>query len=146
MQRRRVTLRSMSGGLDTRPLARALADARATFVAALGRADSEALAALYTADATLLPPAAAPISGREAIRRFWQAGIDAGIVAIRLEAAGLDQDTRLAYEFGSYELRLEPAASQTIIDHGNYVLVHARHDDGNWRRRVEIFTPATRPA
>ena len=136
----------MSGGLDTRPLAQALAETRATFVAALGRADSEALAALYTADATLLPPAAAPISGREAIRRFWQAGLDAGIVAIRLEAAGLDQDTRLAYQLGSYELRLEPAASKTIIDHGNYVLLHARQDDGNWRRRVEIFTPATRPA
>lgn len=131
----------MSHGLDTRQVTRALAETRATFVAALERADSEAVAALYTADATLLPPAAAPISGREAIRRFWQAGLDAGIVAIRLESTGLDQDTRLAYELGSYELRLEPAASQAIVDHGNYVLVHARQDDGNWRRRIEIFTP-----
>jgi ketosteroid isomerase-like protein len=146
MQRRRVTLGSMSRGLDTRPLAQALAETRARFVAALGRADSEALAALYTADATLLPPAAAAINGREAIQRFWQAGLDAGIVAIRLEPAGLDQDTRLAYELGSYELRLEPAASTTIVDYGNYVLVHARQDDGNWRRRLEIFTPATPPA
>jgi len=145
MQRRRVTLGSMSGRLDTRPLAQALAETRARFVAALGRADSEALAALYTADATLLPPAAAPIKGREAIKRFWQAGLDAGIVAIRLDAAGLDQDTRLAYELGSYELRLEPAASKTILDHGNYVLVYVRQD-GNWRRRVEIFTPTTHPA
>ena len=142
----RVTLGLMTGDLDTRPLAQALAETRATFVAALGRADSEALAALYTADATLLPPAAAPISGREAIRRFWQAGLDAGIVAIRLEAARLDHDTRLAYELGSYELRLEPAASKTIVDRGNYVLVHSRQDDGSWRRRVEIFTPAARPA
>lgn len=136
----------MTGDLDTRPLAQALAETRARFAAALGRADSEALAALYTADATLLPPAAAPINGREAIKRFWQAGLDAGIVAIRLEAARLDDDTRLAYELGSYELRLEPAAARTIVDRGNYALVHSRQDDGSWRRRVEIFTPAARPA
>ena len=136
----------MSGDLDTGALAQALAEARARFVAALSRGDPGALAALYTVDATLLPPAAAPISGREAIRRFWQAGLDAGIVAIRLEAARLDRDIRLAYELGSYELRLEPAASKTIVDRGNYVLVHSLENDGGWRRRVEIFTPGARPA
>src|SRR5690242_4339772 len=123
-------------------LAQALAETRSTFVAALGRADTEALAALYTADATLLPPAAGPISGRDAIRLFWQAGLAAGIVAIRLEPARVDHDTRLAYELGSYELRLEPASSEPIIDRGSYVLVHAQQDDCSWRRLVEIFTPS----
>ena len=116
-------------------------DTSARFVAALGRADTATLAELYTADATLLPPAAAPLSGREAIRRFWQAGIDAGIVAIRLDAARLDLDTWLAYELGGYELRLEPQGSTAIVDRGSYLVVHSRKDDGSWRRRVEIFTP-----
>lgn len=116
------------------------------FVAALGQADTEALAALYTEDATLLAPAAAPINGRDAIRRFWRAGLDAGIVAIRLDPVRLDHDTRLAYELGGYELRLEPAAAKTIVDRGNYVLVHSQLDDRSWRRRVEIFTPAAPPA
>ncbi len=132
----------MSGDLGTRPLAQTLAETRARFVAALGRADAEALAELYTADATLLPPAAAPISGRQAIRRFWQAGLDAGIVAVRLEPAWLDDDVRLAYEAGSYELELEPAAATAIVEHGNYVLVHSQQGD-RWRRRVEIFAPAS---
>ena len=118
-----------------------LSAARATFVAALGRADAETLAMLYTADATLLPPAAEPIGGREAIRRFWQTGLDTGIVAIRLDAATVGHDSRLAYELGAYELTLEPAGSTTIVDRGSYLLVHARQDDGSWRRRVEIFTP-----
>lgn len=134
----------MTGDLDTRPLARTLGDLRATFVAALGRADTEALGALYTADATLVPPDAAPIRGREAIRRFWQAGLDAGIVAIRLDSVRLDHETRLAYELGGYELRLEPACSGTIVDRGNYLLVYTRQSDGGWRRHVEIFTPAGR--
>ena len=116
----------MSSHLESRPLAQALAETRATFVAALGRADT---------------PAAAPISGREAIRRFWQAGLDAGIVAIRLDAARLDHETRLAYELGGYELRLEPTGSDAIVDRGNYLLVYERQDDGSWRRRAEIFTP-----
>ena len=136
----------MTGDLETRPLAEALAEMRASFIAAISRADMEALAALYTADATLLPPAAAPIRGREAIRRFWQAGLDAGIVAIRFEPSRLGHDTRLAYELGRYELQLEPVASNTIIDCGNYVLVHSQQDNRRWRRSVEIFTPAARLA
>ncbi|HST14382.1 MAG TPA: DUF4440 domain-containing protein [Gaiellaceae bacterium] len=135
------TLGLMPDDLDTRPLEQGLDAARATFVAALGRADTETLAALYTADATLLPPAAAPINGREAIRRFWQAGLDAGIAAVRLDAVDVELDRRLAYELGDYELRLEPAGCETIIDRGSYLLVHSRRADGSWRRRVEIFTP-----
>ena len=99
--------------LDAGMLALTLAANRATFVSALGRGDADALAALYAADATLLPPGATPISG------VWQAGLNAGIVGLRLEAARLDQDTRLAYELGRYELRLEPAASKPVIDRGN---------------------------
>jgi ketosteroid isomerase-like protein len=131
----------MTGELDSRLLEQILADTRAAFIAALGRADTETLAGLYAADATLLPPAAAPISGREAIKRFWKAGLDAGIVSIRLDATSLDHETRLAYELGGYELRLEPAGGKTIVERGNYLLVHSRQDEGGWRRRVEVFTP-----
>jgi ketosteroid isomerase-like protein len=127
------------GDLETRRLAQA----RAQFVAALGRADTDALAALYAPDAMLLPPSAEPVSGRAAIRRFWQAGVAAGIVAIRHEAVRLGHDTRLSYEVGRYELRLEPPGSKTIVDRGNYVVVHCREDDSSWRRSVEIFAPAT---
>lgn len=134
----------MAGDPDTRALARVLADLRATFVAALARADTKTLAAQYTEDATLLPPAAAPISSREAISRFWQAGLDAGIVAIRLDAARLDRDTRLAYELGGYELKLEPVNSRTIIERGSYLIVHSQQDGGTWLRHIEIFTPAER--
>ena len=136
----------MAGALDSRPLERALADARTAFATALRQGDTHALAAAYAADATLLPPAAEPIRGREAIRRFWQAGLEAGIVAIRLQPATLDEDTRLAYEVGSYEIHLEPAGSKPIVDRGGYVLVHARQPDRSWRRRVEIFTPSGRDA
>ena len=129
----------MSSSLDNRRVAQA----RAQFVAALGRADTEALAGLYTEDATLLPPSAEPISGRDAIRRFWQAGFAAGIVGIRHDAVRFGHDTQLSYEVGSYELRLEPPGAKTIVDRGNYVVVHSRQDDGSWRRSVEIFAPAT---
>lgn len=94
----------------------------------------------------LLAPSAGPIRGRVAIRRFWQAGLAAGMVAIRHEAARLDHDTRLSYEAGSYELQLEPAGSKKIVDRGSYLVVHSRQDDDSWRRCVEIFTPAAEPA
>ena len=47
-----------------------LASSRAIFVTALEGGDVETACAVYTHDATLVPPAAARLKGRDAIERF----------------------------------------------------------------------------
>ena len=131
---------------DGPPLDKALAENRASFVAALAGGDAKAAAAVYAANARLLAPSAELLRGSEAIEAFWRAGLEAGIRSAELEAVELDRRESLAYEIGRYALRLEPAEGGTVVDRGNYLLVHERQGDGSWRWAVEMFNPDSSPA
>ena len=131
---------------EGRPLDEALAENRASFVAALAGGDAKAAAAVYAANARLLAPSAELLRGSEAIEAFWRAGLEAGIKAAELEAVELDRHEGIAYEIGRYALQLEPAEGGTIVDRGNYLLVHERQLDGSWRWVVEMFNPDVPPA
>lgn len=120
----------------------ALATGRVQFVDALRRGDASAAATVYTVDAHLLAPSARPIVGRDDIRAFWQAGIDAGVADVALDADEIAQNDGLAYETGAYEFRLVSAADGgRVVERGHYVQVHQRQPDGSWQRTVEIFSP-----
>jgi uncharacterized protein (TIGR02246 family) len=121
-----------------------LAESRAAFVAALARADAAAACAVYTDDARLLAPSAEVIHGREAIERFWQAGIDSGVTAVALDVLEVARGIGLAYEIGRYALWLDSGGDEA--ERGAYVLVHERQTDGSWRRAVEMFNPQRPPA
>jgi uncharacterized protein (TIGR02246 family) len=118
-----------------------IAAARATFIAALSNGDAEGVAGHYRHDASLLAPSADLIRGREAIEAFWRAGVQAGVHGLEVESLTLDGAADLAYEVGSYTLRLRTPEGKTVLDRGKYVLVHERQVDGNWLRAVETFRP-----
>jgi ketosteroid isomerase-like protein len=125
----------------------ALAVRRAAFQAALHRGDVATAAAEYTEDARLLAPSAEVMSGREAITRYWQAGIDAGLYAIELYTAdvSLEPDATIAYEIGRYAIRLALNRGEQVVDRGRYLLVYRLEPDGQWRRAVETFNPDVGP-
>lgn len=116
-------------------------ESRAAFVAALRGGDAAAASAVYADDARLLAPSAEVMRGRAAIEAFWRAGVDAGVAEVELEVLELDRRDGVAYEIGRYAMQLRPSDGGTVIDRGNYVLVHERQPDGSWRRAVEMFTP-----
>jgi ketosteroid isomerase-like protein len=123
----------------------AIAGTRAEFVRALLRGDAVAASAVYADDAQLLAPSAELFDGREAIAAFWRAGLDAGIAGVELEELKLEGSGGVAWEIGRYALRLEPADGETVIDRGNYLLVHERQRDGSWRWAAEMFNPDALP-
>jgi len=118
-----------------------LHEARAAFVTALERGDAEAVAAVYADNARLLAPSADLVRGRAGIEAFWRAGIESGITHVELESLELERHEAIAHEIGRYTLRLESPGGDAAIDHGTYLLVHARQADGSWRRVVEMFSP-----
>lgn len=124
----------------------AISEARRKFTDALQRGDAAGASAMYAADARLLAPSAELIEGRDAIAAFWQAGLEAGIAAVELDALDVEQNDAVAYEIGRYALRLEPEAGGQVIEGGKYVHVHERQPDGAWLRVVEMFNPDAPPA
>jgi ketosteroid isomerase-like protein len=115
--------------------------ARDAFVGALERGDARAASASYTPDARLLAPSAELFRGRQAIERFWMAGLDTGISDVVLETLELVRRNGFAYEIGRYELGLRPTDEMPVVDRGKYVRVHERQADGSWLWAVEMFNP-----
>ena len=76
----------------------AIESANERFMQAFEHADAAELASLYTEDGQLLPPGGETAHGWEGIRAFWQAAMDSGITAVRLEIAEVEDHGDTAIE------------------------------------------------
>ena len=68
----------------------AIAEAHRRLEQAFNRGDAAAVAALYTEDATLLPPGADILSGRRAAQACWQAAYDTGARNLSLDPVSVE--------------------------------------------------------
>jgi uncharacterized protein (TIGR02246 family) len=114
---------------------------RGAFVAAVAAGNASAAADLYADDATLIAPAADVLHGRSAIERFWQTGVETGIVDLQLEVGEVQRRGEIAFEVGAYALRLAAESGGPVVDRGRYLVVLRVEPDGQWRRAAEMFSP-----
>ena len=116
---------------------RAIEAAVTRYVAASNQGDAEALTALYTEDAVLLPPDHAPVHGRDAIAEFWRQGTDTGLEVrtLRVEVEG-----SIGYLVGQYNL---PSTAEEPADSGKYVMCLRRQRDGSWKLSADIWNSST---
>lgn len=115
---------------------------------ALERADNagdwDAVAALYTQDAILLPPNAPAVTGRSAIREFF-ASLPP-INSFNLQVEEIVGRGDLAYVRGTYSMELAPAgAPEPIRDTGKYIEIRRKQADGSWLLSRDIFN-SSQPA
>ena len=104
------------------------------WIQAFNQGDAAAIAAMYTADAMVLPPNSESIEGREAIEGFWAAALASGLTG-SLEAAESGVDGDLGYKVGTYELH---SAEGELVDRGKFVEVWTRAD-GEWLIHRDIY-------
>jgi ketosteroid isomerase-like protein len=93
-----------------------------SFMEAFARGDAAGLAALYTAGGQLLPPNSDVVSGRDAIRAFWQGAIDMGLK----------------------EARLDTMEAEGVGNTGKYVVIW-KTEAGGWKLHRDIWN-SSRPA
>lgn len=101
------------------------------------RRDS-ATAALYTENATFMPPNGGIVEGRVAIRA-WFEGFppmsDFALTPVEVDGRG-----DLAYERGTFALTIAAANGKPAMsDHGKYLVIKRRQPDGQWLIAVDIF-------
>ena len=124
---------STAGAAQETAAVQGLADA---FAAALNAGDGAALAELYREDAVILPPGAEMISGREAIRSFWEQGMgtfeDIELTTVDVEPLGTDA-TR---EIGTFSFTTTGEQPQQVT--GKYVVIWHRQGDA-WKIGTDIW-------
>lgn len=128
------------------PAAAPLSDAEVAAVRAASDAweenarasDWDAVTALYTEDATLMPPNTESVQGRAAIQAFWEAFPPAS--ELELTSEEVDGRGDLAFERGSYSLTLMiEGMSEPVPDSGKYIVILRRQADGSWLIAADIF-------
>ena len=125
--------------MDVEKVRMAIEETNLKFGEAVRQSDAVALAALYTDDATLLPPNSEMIKGREEIEAVWNGVIQMGAKDVVLTTVDVYGSGDLAYEVGKYVLTIQPEGQEPIEDKGKYVVVWKKTADGSWKMHVDIW-------
>ena len=117
----------------------AIDNAISTFEKAANRKDAASIAALYTEDATLLPPGSPAVKGRKNIQQYWRGFFEAGASDAKLRVMEVTAVGDTAYEIGAFEANLPQPKGGTARTQGKYVVVWKRQPDNSVQLVVDIF-------
>jgi uncharacterized protein (TIGR02246 family) len=118
------------------------------FVAALNAGDLEAIARTYDDDALLLPPAALPVRGREAIRGYWGGLLGTYDVHLTFGVDRFEIRDDRAFVVGHYRIETRPRSAEVPAlapEDGKFLEVLKRQRDGSWSYLVDMFSPNAPP-
>jgi len=107
--------------------------ANLTFSAAFAKGDAASLAALYTEQATILPPGAPMMKGRKNIEAFWKEAMTT-LKNLKLKAVDVESfGTTTAREIGTFTA---DAGSQQVV--GKYVVIWKKSGK-SWHLSTDIW-------
>jgi ketosteroid isomerase-like protein len=109
--------------------------------AALNAKDVDAIAALYTDDARVLPPNRPMTVGTEGVRAEFGGMIEAGL-SVKLTSLEASVSGGIGHNVGTYAL----SAGDTVVDVGKFIETWERGDDGAWRISNDIYNSDNPPA
>ena len=125
--------------MDVTAVRKAIEDVEAKFTVAFNQGDAAGVAALYTEDATLLPPNSEMIQGKQGIQDFWNGGFQMGLKDATLTTVDVGGSGDTAYSIGKYTLKIQPEGQEGMSDSGKYVVVWKRQADDTWKYHVDIW-------
>jgi len=117
----------------------------AKWAEAFNRGDAAGVAALYTEDATLMPPGASMVEGRQAIQDFWQKVIQSGLKDAALTTVNVQGNGDTAYEIGKVSLTAHLPGKDPQVISGKYVVVWKKGSDDMWKLHVDIWNSSMNP-
>lgn len=100
---------------------------------AFNSGDADAVAALYTADATVLPHTHAIVKGTAAIKEFWNGMISAGVKDHGLELHNAETSGDIAVANGKWWATGQGEGGATQRYEGSVVTIFRRQPDGSWK-------------
>jgi len=103
--------------------------------------DGNAVAALYSSDATLLPPGEDSYKG-EAAKKYWMDYFGSYAGPTKLSTASVEGRGDLAVAVGTYKMTMtekKPGAKPLPTEDGKYIEVLKKQADGSWKLVYDIW-------
>ena len=131
--------------VDPAEVRAAIDEGNAKFEEAVQNQDAAALAALYMANAVLLPPGGEIVRGRTDAEELWGAVMSGmGLKAVDLQTVELEISGDTAFEVGEAILTLEPEGGESATQFSKYVVVWKK-EDGAWKLHWDIWNDQPAP-
>lgn len=129
-----------ASAVEVRAARTSIERANAQWRAAFRSGDSASLARIYAPDASLFPPSAASIEGRDRIIEYFGAQRRAGIGEADLKTLDVVVVGDVAYEVGTYRFRFDGERAGLAGDAGRYFAIWKASGGSNWRYQVGIWS------
>lgn len=111
----------------------AIADINTRWDAAFNQGDAAAVAALYDAEAAVLPAGGDAAAGPAAIEALFAGAIASGIHNHRIEQHAVAGDDAYATQRGRWSAQAKNADGELQTFSGHLTVVYRRQPDGSWR-------------
>jgi uncharacterized protein (TIGR02246 family) len=139
-----ATTSEASAGTSARRAAdeKALRDSDSEWSKAASEGDVDRTVSFYTDDATLLPPNAPVVSGREAIRREWADILKgfSGTLHWHATKVEVSRSGDIGYTIGRYEGTFTPPNGKPAQDRGKYLEVWKKQANGQWKCVADMYS------
>lgn len=136
-----LVLSACGEGQQVRTDLAGLRDMGDAFRVQLNIRDTAALAAMYAQDASILPPNAPIVSGRDAIEAFWTEFLASGNI-VGVKDTDVQANGHIGYKVGTYTIA---SPHNQLLDRGKYIEVW-HYTDGSWQLMYDIFNSDRPPA
>ena len=119
----------------------------AEWLAAVKTRDAEKSAAFWADDATIFPPNAAPIVGKQAIRDYVAgAFVSPGFsIEWKTEKVVVASSGEMAYSTGTDVFTARTPDHKLVTEHTNGVVVWKKQADGSWKAAIDIWNADAPP-
>ncbi|ESW92513.1 SgcJ/EcaC family oxidoreductase [Mesorhizobium sp. C280B] len=111
----------------------------AEFMKSLNSKDAAGVASHYAEDATVLPPNAMRVDGRNNIQKFWQGIIDYGVSDLKLTTVEVVESGDFAFEQGAFSFKMPGKDSKQVDGAGKSIVVWKKAQNGNWELYRDIW-------
>ncbi len=125
--------------MQTTDIQSIIQDSNTRWDAAFNAKQPAAVAALYAADASLLPAGAPQVTGTEAILAFWINTIGQGITDHKIDLIEVGIEGNLAFQRGRWRAAVVNAEGERQTFSGNLHLLYQRQADGAWKALTHIW-------
>ena len=119
----------------------------ANWLAAATSHNLEAILPFWADDATILPPGAPAVIGKQAIRQYVSGAFATPGFSItwKTDKVEVSQSGDMAYSTGSDRISLAGPDGKPVTEESRSVAIWKKQPDGSWKCVVDVMSPAPAP-